>query len=243
MSCAGEVNLNHHTPYQVMHNGVKVSLGGYHGKWMEEIISSLRGHHEPQEEKVFYEVLKKIEGGKPIMLELGSYWAYYSLWFKHSFPMGCNYMIEPVESNLLLGKRNFGLNNFSGEFIHGCVGDSFMDQETFVNWEGTKTVMPKYSVDHIVEKFNIPFLDILHSDIQGVEYDMLMGCRKCIENEKIGYFFISTHGETHTKCLDFFKQRELHIIAEHSIADSASADGLVVAQSNRVPFIEGVAVS
>lgn len=225
-----------------MHNGVKVILGGYHGKWMEVIISSLKGHHEPQEEKVFYEVLKNIQGN-PIMLELGSYWAYYSLWFKKCFPDGINYMIEPIECKLRLGKRNFELNQFSGKFIHGCIGENFMDKETFVDWDGTKMIMPKYSVDHIVEKYNIPFLNILHSDIQGAEWDMLLGCRECIKHGKIGYIFISTHGEMHEKCRDFINQHDLHIIAEHTIEESSSQDGLIVAQSSHVPYIQEVKIS
>ena len=45
VECAGEVNLNHDTLYQIMHNGVKV-LGGYHGKWMEVIISTHGEMHE-----------------------------------------------------------------------------------------------------------------------------------------------------------------------------------------------------
>lgn len=41
-----------------MHNGVKVIAGGYYGSWMTEIIRLLQGHHEPQEERVFYENIK-----------------------------------------------------------------------------------------------------------------------------------------------------------------------------------------
>ena len=33
---------------QVMHNGVLVEADGYQGSWMTEIISELRGHHEPR---------------------------------------------------------------------------------------------------------------------------------------------------------------------------------------------------
>jgi hypothetical protein len=39
--------------FQRMHNGVVVHRGSYHGEWMTKIISTLHGHHEPQEEKVF----------------------------------------------------------------------------------------------------------------------------------------------------------------------------------------------
>jgi hypothetical protein len=42
--------------FQRMHNGLIVRRGGYHGDWMTEIIRILRGHHEPQEEKVIASV-------------------------------------------------------------------------------------------------------------------------------------------------------------------------------------------
>ena len=43
---------------QVMHNGVRVAAGAYHGEWMSRIIAELRGHHEPQEERLFHEPAK-----------------------------------------------------------------------------------------------------------------------------------------------------------------------------------------
>ena len=239
---AGEIELNHNPPYQIMHNGVKVELGGYHGDWMQRIITSLRGHHEPQEEKVFYEILKHV-GDKPTMLELGAYWAYYSLWFRRTFPDATSFMVEPILNNFELAKRNFKLNGLEGHFIYGCIGDSYLDNTTFVNWNKDRIDMPQFSVDHIIEANNIEFLDVLHSDIQGAEVDMLNGCLKSIENNKIGFFVVSTHGDKHEKCLNFFREREMHIIAEHSIDASASADGLIVAQSKAVPLVACVDIS
>ena len=51
---AGEIFLKEKIPFQLMHNGIKVVLDGYHGRGIREIIFLLKGHHEPQEEKVFY---------------------------------------------------------------------------------------------------------------------------------------------------------------------------------------------
>jgi FkbM family methyltransferase len=240
---AGEVNIDHNPPFQVMHNGVKVLLGGYHGEWMQRIITALKGHHEPQEEKVFYEVLKRVSGDNPVMLELGSYWAYYSLWFRKTFPAGSNYMVEPITEKMQLGQKNFDLNSFSGIFFNGCMGGEYKDKMTFVDWNNDEIEMKQYSVDAIVEKNNIAFIDILHSDIQGAEVDMLKGCEQSLNAGKIGYLCISTHGDKHERCLDFFKQRSMHIIAEHSVEASASADGLIVAQSTAVPHIDVVHIT
>ena len=44
--------------YQLMHNGIKIIQDCYYGSWITTLIEILKGHHEPQEEKVFYEILK-----------------------------------------------------------------------------------------------------------------------------------------------------------------------------------------
>jgi len=57
---AGGIIVEDGQRVQIMHNGVKVVAGGYYGDWTEEIIRRLRGHHEPQEELVFHELLRHI---------------------------------------------------------------------------------------------------------------------------------------------------------------------------------------
>jgi hypothetical protein len=78
-----------------MHNGIKVYTDSHYGDFNVKIIEKLKGVHEPQEEKVFYEVLKSInEGGK--MLELGAFWAYYSLLFNKEVKNAQIFLVEPV---------------------------------------------------------------------------------------------------------------------------------------------------
>jgi hypothetical protein len=66
---------------RILHNGVRIVAVGYYSDWMTGIIERLRGHHEPQEEVVFHEVLRHLPP-MATMLELGSFKSYYSLWFK-----------------------------------------------------------------------------------------------------------------------------------------------------------------
>ena len=77
---AGQIVSDENGRYQVMHNGLQVLAGGYCGQWMAEIIRRLEGHHEPQEERVFHELLGHIPAGST-MVELGSGWGFYSMWF------------------------------------------------------------------------------------------------------------------------------------------------------------------
>jgi len=213
---------------QIMHNGLKVVADGYYGSLYADIITGLRGHHEPQEELVFYSILKTIAPGAS-MVELGAYWSYYSLWFQHVIPDACNIMVEPVLENMKIGKANFALNSKSGTFLNALVG-SLVDD----------TISPvTLTVDKIMADYDIDELSVLHSDIQGHEIDMLMGARTALKCKAIDFIVISTHGEAiHQKVLRHLHQHAYYLIAEHTPAESYSWDGLVaVTRRNNFPSI------
>src|SRR5688572_2004784 len=110
---------------QLMRNGVRVVEGGYYGEWMTEVIRRLRGHHEPQEEVAFHAVLERLAttaGPSPAILELGAFWAYYSLWFLHRIPGGRAFLVEPDPAYLEIGRRNIELNDFEATFHQAAVG-------------------------------------------------------------------------------------------------------------------------
>lgn len=223
-------------PYQVMHNNIKVIKDGYCAAWMTDLIYGLKGHHEPQEEKVFYEVLKYIPK-KSTMIELGSYWGYYSLWFAKEISESTNYLIEPDPERLDLGRKNFALNNLSASFTHGYVGTCGTDAG---NFQGARQIL----IDSFLEENNIDHVNILHSDIQGSEYEMLESAIHSIELGKIDYFFISTHSEKiHRDCINFLKIHSYEIVAEHSPQESYSVDGLVVAKRNSLSYPQKIAIS
>ena len=80
---SGNIKLINNYPYQIMFNGVLIYQGCYHSEWMTQIIKTLKGHHEPQDECIFIDIIRKYIPEKSIMIELGSFWAYYSLIFKY----------------------------------------------------------------------------------------------------------------------------------------------------------------
>jgi len=93
------------TPVQIMHNGLRMLAGGYHGGWMARVIKLCRGHHEPQEERAFHEVLRHVPA-QAAMLEIGGFWSYYSLWFLLENPLRRALVIEPDPVNLVRQTRN-----------------------------------------------------------------------------------------------------------------------------------------
>jgi FkbM family methyltransferase len=227
---------------QIMHNGILIKRGSYHGEWMSEIIQKLRGHHEPQEEKVFAEILTHIDDGA-VMVELGSFWAYYSMWFQQQIPDAKSIMIEPNSSKLEVGKDHFRINNFQGKFLQGFVGGEPKLVSTFIDWDGQESQIEQITIDSLMQKQGLDSIDILHADVQGAEYDMLKGSVNALMNNKIKYFFISTHGHQHRRCLRYLKKFGYQIVAQHTVLGSYSGDGLIVARSGSTTGPDNVPIS
>jgi hypothetical protein len=212
---------------QIMHNGLKIRLGSYYGPEYSKMLLLSKGVHEPQEERVFMEALRTLPE-KSLMIEMGAFWSFYSMWFQKDIKNAVNYMIEPDAFNLGQGKRNFKLNKLQGTFIQAFIG-----KESAVKGR-EKTVC----VDDIVKEYGIEFIHILHSDIQGFEFEMLQGAESTFRNKKIGYVFISTHSNAlHYQCIDFLKEKQFNIIASADLDESYSEDGLIVAIA---PYFQGI---
>ena len=157
------------------------------------------------------------------------------MWFAKAVAGAVNYMVEPDPDFLKIGQHNFALNNLTGTFINAYIGDKS-------RCSGSAT--PQIKVDDIIDEYKIPFVGIVHGDIQSADYSMLLGCKRALKKNKIGYFFISTHtDEIHSRCLDFLISHDFHIVAQHAIKESCSADGLIVARSNKIAGINSVEVT
>lgn len=218
---------------QIMHNGIKIHLGSYYGPEYSKMLLLSKGVHEPQEERIFMEVLKTLPDNS-VMIEMGAFWSFYSMWFNKQIKGAVNYMIEPDTFNLGQGKRNFKLNNMKGNFIQGFVGSS----------PEQKGNVQTVSVDQVVEKYSLTFIQMLHSDIQGFEYEMLLGAKNTFDDKKVGYVFISTHtNEVHYKCLDFLTARSFVIIANINLDETFSEDGLIAARAADFKGIDAINVS
>jgi hypothetical protein len=220
---AGKVLVNSQGKrIQVMHNGTQVLADGYYSTPLTHLIEKLKGHHEPQEEKVFYEILKLVKS-ESVMIELGAYWSFYSLWFQSAVNGARNIMVEPEEENLRIGRENFELNGRKGTFIHALIGSQSSPDSN----------PPTVTIDELMKTYSLDHLEILHADIQGAEHKMLLGGRQSFAEKKIRFVFISTHGtRMHARCLGFLRRCLYHVIVEHTTHESFSNDGLIVATAD-----------
>lgn len=205
-----------------LHNGIRVPLSGpgaYYGDFSNILVYN-RGVHEPLEEFVFQELLKVL-GKAPVMLELGAYWGHYSMWLKLARPDASVYLVEPETENIEAGKANFARHGMQGEFIQAFVGDGHFAVDQFVGSRGLK------------------HLDILHSDIQGYEMEMLGGASAALSAHAADYVFISTHSdELHGQVEDRLRLHGYRIEAAADFARATTSfDGLVFASSpNKQPL-------
>lgn len=198
-----------------MHNGIQIYSKSY-GDLVERILVENRGVHEPQEEYVFDLILDRMQDGAT-MIELGSFWAFYSLWFNFKVSGAKNYMIEPDPEYLKAGEANFKLNEKTGKFFNYKIG--------------SKTSGDTITVDDFMSLNDIHSLDILHCDIQGYELEMLKGAEKALAERRIDYLFISTHSnKLHYDCLDFLNEKGYKIISTADFEnESYCFDGIIVA--------------
>jgi len=199
-----------------LHNGIKVPFSGagayYDG--FSQILALNWGVHEPLEEFVFQQVIKTLQSA-PTMLELGAYWGHYSMWLKVQRPSARVYLVEPEAENIEAGKANFLRNGFEGDFTQAFVGNGHLQ------------------VDRFLEERKIDRLDILHSDIQGYEMEMLSCCKDLLANKRIKYAFISTHSqELHRDTIAILESFDYRVEAaadfEH---ETTSYDGFVFASA------------
>lgn len=232
---AGEVREEDGRRVQVMHNGLRVVAGGYHGDWMEEIIRRLRGHHEPQEERVFHEVTRNLPDDAT-MIELGGFWSLYSLWFLHGKPARRAVVVEPDPASLEVGRANAALNAATIDFVQACVGAVDLATIDFETETSGTVATAQVTVPHLMRTRGIERLDLLHCDAQGVELDVLRSCADLLRSGRIRFCMVSTHAHpisgdplTHARCLELLRACGGRVLVEYDAGESFSGDGLIAA--------------
>ena len=211
-----------------LHNGLRVPVAGpgaYYGPFSQILVIN-RGVHEPLEEFVFQEVLKCLPEA-PSMIELGAYWGHYSMWLKKARPKADVILVEPDPACLKAGQDNFARNGFEGEFIQAFVGNG------------------KFQVDEFFRNRKIRKLDILHTDIQGFEVEMLGGARDVLTRRRVQYLFISTHSQQiHGTIVERLGELGYRVeISSDFDVQTTSFDGFVFASSPDVaPVFEKISI-
>jgi hypothetical protein len=199
-----------------LHNGNWVPLegeGAYFGGF-SEILAINRGVHEPLEEYVFQQVVATLPAA-PVMMELGSYWAHYSMWLKRVRPGSFPIMVEPLDLHMRAGMANFTRHGFAGEFIQQFVGAGHLEIDAFLaSRPGLR-------------------LDVLHADIDLHEVDMLQGAGLSLASKKIDRLFVSTHTQAlHNEVVEILDRAGYRVeVSSDFDNETTSFDGFVFASN------------
>lgn len=232
---AGEVIELHGDKVQLMHNGLKVVAGAYGGDWTREIIGRLHGHHEPQEELVFHHLLSFLPENAR-MIELGSFWSYYSIWFLLKNPGRKALGIEPDPAHIEIGRKNAELNGVELELRSGFLASEGPESADFQTEDSGIVTLPRIDASELCQEFAPGNLDLLHLDIQGAETAVIKDCERLLRTGEIRFLVVSTHCEwisgsslTHQDCLEMILEFGGRILEEHDVHESFSGDGLIAA--------------
>lgn len=215
----------------VMHNGLEIDPLSYYGAPVMRMLMENQSVHEPQEEYVFQEILKTMPADA-VMLELGCYWGFYSMWFNSKVKGAKNILVDNHDG-IQRAKANFSMNKLNAEFMEAYIGKANPESSVRIT-----------NVDEIAGIFNLNFIHILHCDIQGFEMEMLETMPNQLTKKGIGYVFISTHSnDLHYACLKFLDNNGFSILCHADLDNSFSEDGLIVAKANHFKGIEKVHIS
>ncbi|OYX15703.1 MAG: hypothetical protein B7Z16_12945, partial [Algoriphagus sp. 32-45-6] len=183
--------------------------------------------HEPQEEVVFDTIIRHLPSGST-MIELGAYWGFYSMWFAKDIRDARVFLVEPEESHLEIGRKNFQINGLIGEFTHAYIGAEDGKDSSGVAIRCVDSLASEKSLTHI---------SLLHCDIQGFELDMLKGSSIMLKQRRVDFLFVSTHSmDLHYACADFLKMIGYIIVVSIDLEESYSCDGILVAHAPDIPI-------
>jgi FkbM family methyltransferase len=235
---AGSITVLSGERVQIMHNGLRVVAGGYHGDWMSRVIAGLDGHHEPQEERIFHHLL---QAARPdtLMVELASHWSYYALWYLQEVPNSRALCVEPDPQHVQIGRRNAALNDLARRvrFVEAWVGEHGEAQHAGAcESTGERRTLPLLDMEGVLELTGDRRIELLHMDAQGAELGFLRSMPRVRDAFQVRFLMVSTHhcsisgsSSTHEDCLAIVRALGGHVLAQYSVHQSFSGDGLIAA--------------
>jgi hypothetical protein len=94
----------------------------------------------------------------------------------------------------------------------------------------------QHDLASLMDLYRLSEVDMAMVDIQGAETVLLERARPMLLAGNVRYLIVSTHHQsisgdplTHQRALDLLRECGAHIIAEHTVRESYSGDGLIAA--------------
>lgn len=170
------------------------------------------GTYELEKQKLFYTVLKPGQ----VIYDLGAHVGFYTLLSaKVVGTEGKVFSFEPVERNLYFLRKHIMLNQlFNVTILPYAVGNAQGFRRFYVTNSGFSEgklsdqgnlTVEVIRLDDLMSNTRYPLPDVMKIDIEGSEYEALVGAEKTIITKK-PIIFLATHGEDiKNNCFHFLK--------------------------------------
>jgi hypothetical protein len=146
------------------------------------------------------------------MIEVGCFWALWSLFFRKRFPKGKNILIELGKRQLDVGETNFRLNKYDfssywgGLFLdqsgtyHNKSSDIEYSKEDGEYWNDEisgEVCGPELDFAQIYSRENLDVIDLFHMDIQASELSLCTQIQEMglLHRDRIRNLIIATHSK------------------------------------------------
>lgn len=187
------------------------------------ILPPFPGSGPPQahedEHRIFSALLDGIDYANPVMCELGSYWALWSLVFRKRFPLGRSILVDADLSKLAVGIKNFELNGLASTPHWAAVGNPLPPNVAGMTFK------------QLQEINRADYFDVLHMDIQGAELPFCYQLEADSSFDQIGAVYIATHSpQIHSEILRVLTRAGLTITVNQG-PSVGGVDGTVTAIS------------
>ena len=211
--------------------GLKWVVGSFnHGCWI--------GTYEAQKVQTYVTYLGKLPAHS-VIYDCGSHVGYYSLisaTHNSTFRVHC---FEPLEKNIAYLQEHIRLNTISNIEVHPWATGKSNATVYFQSGESSSTgkissqgkiPTQQVSLDSCIESKLFPPPNLIKMDIEGAEYETLLGAKSLIQCYK-PIIFLATHGTSvHQQCLQLLEELGYRITSIDA-KDPALSDELLCVPS------------
>jgi FkbM family methyltransferase len=126
----------------------------------------------------------------PVLIDMGAHIGAYSIWAYSKNKTATIISLEPDPRNFRLLKKNIKHNNIKNIHpVFACVSEKTGPVDFFLNKRNpmasslvirnvSKIKSSGFTIKDIIEKFGLTKIDVLKLDIEGAEFDILLGLDK-----------------------------------------------------------------
>jgi FkbM family methyltransferase len=188
-----------------------------HGQWLLD-----HGNTSTVEASMCFQTIQHINA--PIIFDVGANIGTFTTWISKAFPNGKVYSFEPQRSvfqmlcgniainnlynvythNMALGKKNEKLKFYEPDyFSKNDFGTFSLIEEVISEKSKDEVVVQVNTLDWFVEYYEIPKIDLIKIDVEGMDMDVLIGARNTIKTFKPIIFI--EHNDNRKSVLDTIK--------------------------------------